>query len=77
MESLSKNQESIRDVRLALEVKPQMRAADDILDIYEEISHIKAFSHLSSSVKRELCSCVDYQILASGETCNFLLSSFF
>ena len=61
--------EGIRDIRVALEIKPAFRAVDDITEIQEELNHIKAFAHLSLSVKRELSSCIDYQIAQPNEVC--------
>uniref|UniRef100_A0A8C5MQC9 Rap guanine nucleotide exchange factor 4 n=1 Tax=Leptobrachium leishanense TaxID=445787 RepID=A0A8C5MQC9_9ANUR len=41
-------------MRLLLRKSPIHRSADDLAIIYEELIHIKALSHLSTTVKREL-----------------------
>lgn len=37
------------------------RTADDLETIYEELLHIRALSHLSNSVKRELASAIVFE----------------
>ncbi|KAF7274829.1 hypothetical protein GWI33_012503, partial [Rhynchophorus ferrugineus] len=37
------------------------RTAEDLETIYEELLHIRALSHLSNSVKREIASAVGFE----------------
>ncbi|KAL5253065.1 hypothetical protein ACHWQZ_G015727 [Mnemiopsis leidyi] len=48
-------------MRLMLRKPPKERTAEDLDYIYEELLHIKALSHLSNSVKRELASCIQFE----------------
>lgn len=41
--------------------KPLDRTEDDILIIFEEIMHVKAFSQMSHAIKRELAGCIAYE----------------
>ncbi|CAK8694920.1 unnamed protein product [Clavelina lepadiformis] len=47
--------------RMALRKLPENRSPDELLMIYEEILHIKALSHLSDSVKRELAAVLQFE----------------
>lgn len=44
------------------------RTADDLETIYEELLHIKALSHLSNSVKRELSSVIVFEAHPKAST---------
>ncbi|XP_014674517.1 PREDICTED: rap guanine nucleotide exchange factor 4-like [Priapulus caudatus] len=48
-------------LRMILRKTPQERTADDLEIIYEELLHIKALSHLSTMVKRELASVLVFE----------------
>eukprot|EP01137_Pigoraptor_chileana_P015860 Opistho-2@5463 len=50
-------------VRECLEKRPEERNMDDIEDILTEMNHIKAFSHLTSSVRTELCRVILYDVV--------------
>uniref|UniRef100_A0A3B3XMB2 Rap guanine nucleotide exchange factor (GEF) 4 n=1 Tax=Poecilia mexicana TaxID=48701 RepID=A0A3B3XMB2_9TELE len=51
--------------------KPGQRTADDLEIIYDELLHIKALSHLSNTVKRELASVVIFESHAKAGTVLF------
>jgi len=59
--------DTLKDFRAVIDIKPEDRGPDDILDLLDEISRIKAFSHLSSSILRELCSCLIAQYVQPNE----------
>lgn len=44
------------------------RTADDLETIYEELLHIRALSHLSNSIKRELASVMVFEAHARAGT---------
>lgn len=47
---------------------------DDLETIYEELLHIKALSHLSNSVKRELAAVIVFEAHPhAGTVCKFFL----
>ncbi|KAG8222436.1 hypothetical protein J437_LFUL008434, partial [Ladona fulva] len=48
-------------MRLILRKPTHERTPDDLETIYEELMHIKALSHLSNSVKRELASVIVFE----------------
>ncbi|XP_071445766.1 rap guanine nucleotide exchange factor 4 [Hetaerina americana] len=48
-------------MRLILRKPTHERTADDLETIYEELQHIKALSHLSNSVKKELASVIVFE----------------
>lgn len=53
--------------------RPQDRTLDDLEIIYEELLHIKALSHLSTSVKRELASVLVFESHAkAGTVCMYM-----
>ncbi len=40
------------------------------MEILEEMNHLKAFAHLSTSVRRELCAVVTFEVLKKiGDVC--------
>lgn len=41
--------------------RPEERTEDDIELVYEEIMNIKAFSHLSNTVKKELSAVIAFE----------------
>jgi hypothetical protein len=48
------------------------RTVDDLEMIYEELLHIKALSHLSNSVKRELAAVIVFEAHPhAGTVCKF------
>ena len=49
-------------LRLALEKPPSERTPDDLADILDEMNHLKAFSHLSTSVRKELCGVFGFTV---------------
>ncbi|XP_014825994.1 PREDICTED: rap guanine nucleotide exchange factor 4-like [Poecilia mexicana] len=51
--------------------RPGQRTADDLEIIYDELLHIKALSHLSNTVKRELASVVIFESHAKAGTVLF------
>ncbi|XP_010793748.1 rap guanine nucleotide exchange factor 4 [Notothenia coriiceps] len=55
----------------AVEGCPSERAADDLEIIYEELLHIKALSHLSTTVKRELAGVLIFESHAKAGTVLF------
>jgi len=61
--------DTLKDLKMVLDMKPEERGADDLLDLEDELSHIKAFSHLSSSVLRELTRCVVAQYNQPEDVC--------
>ncbi|XP_018335895.1 rap guanine nucleotide exchange factor 4-like isoform X2 [Agrilus planipennis] len=48
-------------LRMILRKQSHERTADDLETIYEELLHIRALSHLSNSVKRELASVIVFE----------------
>ncbi|XP_061464461.1 rap guanine nucleotide exchange factor 4 isoform X6 [Rhineura floridana] len=48
-------------MRMILRKQPGQRTADDLEIIYEELLHIKALSHLSTTVKRELAGVLVFE----------------
>ena len=51
---------------------PHERTVEDLEIIYEELLHIKALSHLSTMVKRELASVLVFESHAkAGTVCKF------
>ena len=54
--------------------RPHERTVEDLEIIYEELLHIKALSHLSTMVKRELASVLVFESHAkSGTVCKYKL----
>ena len=52
---------------------PQERTVEDLETIYEELLHIKALSHLSTMVKRELASVLVFESHAkTGTVCELI-----
>ena len=52
--------------------RPHERTVEDLEIIYEELLHIKALSHLSTMVKRELASVLVFESHAkSGTVCKY------
>ena len=50
--------------------RPHERTIDDLEIIYDELLHVKALSHLSSVVKRELANVLIFEAHPyKGETC--------
>jgi len=42
------------------------------MDILEELNHLKAYAHLSTSVRRELAALVTFEVVATaGDVCTF------
>lgn len=58
-------------MRMILRKLPHDRTLDDLEIIYEELLHIKALSHLSTSVKRELASVLVFESHAKAGTVLF------
>uniref|UniRef100_A0A3Q2UM88 Rap guanine nucleotide exchange factor 4b n=1 Tax=Fundulus heteroclitus TaxID=8078 RepID=A0A3Q2UM88_FUNHE len=58
-------------LRMILRKPPGQRTADDLEIIYDELLHIKALSHLSNTVKRELASVVIFESHAKAGTVLF------
>ncbi|XP_072253139.1 rap guanine nucleotide exchange factor 4 isoform X2 [Leuresthes tenuis] len=58
-------------MRMILRKPPSERAADDLEIIYEELLHIKALSHLSTTVKRELAGVLIFESHAKAGTVLF------
>jgi Rap guanine nucleotide exchange factor 4 len=51
-------------------VRPHERTIDDLEIIYDELLHVKALSHLSSLVKRELAGVLIFEAHPfKGEVC--------
>ncbi|TKC44927.1 hypothetical protein EI555_005397 [Monodon monoceros] len=55
-------------MRMILRKPPGQRTVDDLEIIYEELLHIKALSHLSTTVKRELAGVLIFESHAKGGT---------
>lgn len=49
-------------LRMILRKQPYERTADDLETIYDELRHIKALSHLSTSVKKELSAVLAFEV---------------
>jgi len=45
--------------------RPEERTEEDLLDILEEMNHLKAFAHLSTSARSQLCRVVSMERLAT------------
>ncbi|CAL8321788.1 unnamed protein product [Merluccius merluccius] len=58
-------------LRMILRKRPSERTADDLEIIYEELLHIKALSHLSITVKRELSGVLIFESHAQAGTVLF------
>ncbi|KAF6115761.1 Rap guanine nucleotide exchange factor 4 [Phyllostomus discolor] len=58
-------------MRMILRKSPGQRTMDDLEIIYEELLHIKALSHLSTTVKRELAGVLIFESHAKGGTVLF------
>uniref|UniRef100_A0A3Q3VTQ5 Uncharacterized protein n=1 Tax=Mola mola TaxID=94237 RepID=A0A3Q3VTQ5_MOLML len=58
-------------MRMILRKHPSERTAEDLEIIYEELLHIKALSHLSTTVKRELAGVLIFESHAKGGTVLF------
>ncbi|XP_030641984.1 rap guanine nucleotide exchange factor 4 isoform X2 [Chanos chanos] len=58
-------------LRMILRKAPAQRTADDLEIIYEELVHIKALSHLSTTVKRELAGVLIFESHAKAGTVLF------
>ncbi|XP_061579495.1 rap guanine nucleotide exchange factor 4 isoform X2 [Cololabis saira] len=58
-------------MRMILRKTPSERAADDLEIIFEELLHIKALSHLSTTVKRELAGVLIFESHAKAGTVLF------
>ncbi|XP_033842649.1 rap guanine nucleotide exchange factor 4 isoform X1 [Periophthalmus magnuspinnatus] len=58
-------------MRMILRKSPSERTADDLEIIYEELLHIKALSHLSTTVKRELAGVLIFESHANAGTVLF------
>uniref|UniRef100_A0A8C4QSK6 Rap guanine nucleotide exchange factor 4b n=1 Tax=Eptatretus burgeri TaxID=7764 RepID=A0A8C4QSK6_EPTBU len=58
-------------MRMILRKVPGQRSADDLEIIYEELLHIKALSHLSTMVKRELANVLVFESHAKAGTILF------
>ncbi|XP_035265519.1 rap guanine nucleotide exchange factor 4 isoform X4 [Anguilla rostrata] len=58
-------------MRMILRKQPGQRTVDDLEIIYEELLHIKALSHLSTTVKRELAGVLIYESHAKAGTVLF------
>uniref|UniRef100_A0A8C6U3F5 Rap guanine nucleotide exchange factor (GEF) 4 n=1 Tax=Neogobius melanostomus TaxID=47308 RepID=A0A8C6U3F5_9GOBI len=58
-------------MRMILRKPPSERTADDLEIIYEELLHIKALSHLSTTVKRELAGVLIFESHAKAGTVLF------
>ncbi|XP_034069316.1 rap guanine nucleotide exchange factor 4 isoform X2 [Gymnodraco acuticeps] len=58
-------------MRMILRKHPSERVADDLEIIYEELLHIKALSHLSTTVKRELAGVLIFESHAKAGTVLF------
>ncbi|XP_034550617.1 rap guanine nucleotide exchange factor 4 isoform X4 [Notolabrus celidotus] len=58
-------------MRMILRKHPSERTADDLEIIYEELLHIKALSHLSTTVKRELAGVLIFESHAKSGTVLF------
>nr|2BYV_E Chain E, RAP GUANINE NUCLEOTIDE EXCHANGE FACTOR 4 [Mus musculus] len=58
-------------MRMILRKPPGQRTVDDLEIIYDELLHIKALSHLSTTVKRELAGVLIFESHAKGGTVLF------
>ncbi|XP_062336908.1 rap guanine nucleotide exchange factor 4-like isoform X1 [Osmerus eperlanus] len=58
-------------LRMILRKPPGQRTSDDLEIIYDELLHIKALSHLSNTVKRELASVLIFESHAKAGTVLF------
>ncbi|KAK9969807.1 hypothetical protein ABG768_027954 [Culter alburnus] len=58
-------------LRMILRKQPDQRTVDDLEIIYEELLHIKALSHLSTTVKRELAGVLIFESHAKAGTVLF------
>ncbi|XP_059417408.1 rap guanine nucleotide exchange factor 4-like isoform X2 [Carassius carassius] len=58
-------------LRMILRKRPGQRTVDDLEIIYEELLHIKALSHLSTTVKRELAGALIFESHAKAGTVLF------
>lgn len=58
-------------LRMILRKQPGQRTVDDLEIIYEELLHIKALSHLSTTVKRELAGVLIFESHAKAGTVLF------
>ncbi|XP_076858904.1 rap guanine nucleotide exchange factor 4 isoform X3 [Brachyhypopomus gauderio] len=58
-------------MRMILRKQPGQRTVDDLEIIYEELVHIKALSHLSTTVKRELAGVLIFESHATSGTVLF------
>uniref|UniRef100_A0A4W5KA92 Rap guanine nucleotide exchange factor 4 n=1 Tax=Hucho hucho TaxID=62062 RepID=A0A4W5KA92_9TELE len=58
-------------MRMILRKHPGQRGADDLEIIYEELLHIKALSHLSTTVKKELAGVLIFESHAKAGTVLF------
>ncbi|XP_042173029.1 rap guanine nucleotide exchange factor 4 isoform X3 [Oncorhynchus tshawytscha] len=58
-------------MRMILRKQPGQRTADDLEIIYEELLHIKALSHLSTTVKKELAGFLIFESHAKAGTVLF------
>ncbi|XP_052422208.1 rap guanine nucleotide exchange factor 4 isoform X3 [Carassius gibelio] len=58
-------------LRMILRKQPGQRTVDDLEIIYEELLHIKALSHLSTTVKRELAAVLIFESHAKAGTVLF------
>lgn len=58
-------------LRMILQKQPGQRTSDDLEIIYEELLHIKALSHLSTTVKRELAGVLIFESHAKAGTVLF------
>uniref|UniRef100_A0A8C2B6Z9 Zgc:171558 n=1 Tax=Cyprinus carpio TaxID=7962 RepID=A0A8C2B6Z9_CYPCA len=58
-------------MRMILRKPPGQRTAEDLEIIYDELLHIKALSHLSNTVKRELASVLIFESHAKAGTVLF------
>ncbi|XP_062421024.1 rap guanine nucleotide exchange factor 4 isoform X1 [Pungitius pungitius] len=58
-------------MRMILRKQPSERTADDLEIIYDELLHIKALSHLSTTVKRELAGVLIFESHAKAGTVLF------
>ncbi|KAG9329838.1 hypothetical protein JZ751_028947, partial [Albula glossodonta] len=58
-------------MRMILRKQPDQRTVDDLEIVYEELLHIKALSHLTTTVKRELAGVLLYEHHAEAGTVLF------
>jgi len=57
--------------RLILSRRPHERSLEEVDIVYEELQHLKALSHLTNSVKKELAACVTSEHHAKQNTVLF------